>query len=109
MWGREAKHSELDAFLLGGVPNSEGAWYLWAGFCNRIIIIISGARYSNWCFSFNQKKTSQEERKEMAHNLLVVGFGDRVFNFPVTSDVEVSTVRTWLDEKQVSSRVLTKC
>jgi hypothetical protein len=35
----------------------------------------------------------------MAHNVLVVGFGDRVFNFPVTKAVEASTLRGWLDQR----------
>ena len=37
----------------------------------------------------------------MAHNVLVVGFGDRVFNFPVTKAVEASTLRGWLDQRLV--------
>lgn len=40
----------------------------------------------------------------MAHNLLVVGFGDRIFNFPVTKDVEATRLRDWLDQRLVCSK-----
>ena len=37
----------------------------------------------------------------MTHNVLVVGFGGRPFNFPVSTDVETGTLRDWIDQKLV--------
>ena len=40
-------------------------------------------------------------KRKMTHNVLVVGFGDRPFNFPVSTDVETGTLRDWIDQKLV--------
>ena len=40
--------------------------------------------------------------KRMTRNLLIIGLDGRVFNFPVEKDVQTTTAKQWLAQKQVS-------